>query len=154
MYVLDTDILATANRRDFPLTPKHEFWEWLVALGSKGELVVPEAVYNEIGRGDDELPSWLNENKKIFFRPTEEAIKNLPIVVATYGNPMPENTLELLGADPYVIAHAYAIGATVLSNESPRPGAVAPKNKKIPSICKILNIPCQSLSRFIWEMKS
>lgn len=155
-YVLDSNILVTANRLDFPMAASMEFWNWLVQLGKIGKIIIPEAVYEEIGKGHDELPTWLDTHKFFFRKPIQDAAPFLPTVLHTYsspsGAPMTEIQLERLGADPYVIAHAMAVKGVVVSEEAPK-RATAPHNKKIPDICSALKVPCVRFPRFIWEMK-
>ena len=56
VYVLDSNIFATSWRTHFPPDENTGFWEWLVSLGNKEMLIVPERVFEEIGKGNDELP--------------------------------------------------------------------------------------------------
>ena len=76
-------------------------------------------------------------------------MEHLPTVLTAYG-PCDEVTLEKLRADPYAIAHAMYLKGCVVTSEKPN-GATAPHNKKIPSVCEVLSIPCYTFSRFMWE---
>lgn len=160
MYIIDTNILAESNRFHFPHSKTPDFWDWLVFLGQKDIICIPETVYGEIGKGTDELPSWLECNKEVFFRPSIDAWPAMPDVLSSYvnifgrGKTIPESLLETLQADPYVIAHAIAYRGTVVSNEIARNGK--PNNYKeirIPHVCRSLNTPCISLSQFLWQMR-
>ena len=59
VYVLDSNILMSSCRTHFSFLEKTGFWEWLVKLGQKNLLIVPESVYEETGKGNDKLPEWL-----------------------------------------------------------------------------------------------
>lgn len=152
-HIIDTNVLAKANRLDFPFHRGLRFWDWLVDLGNQGFIVIPEKVYEEIGKGTDELPSWLHDNRKSFFCSTQAALFSLQPVLMQYGNPVPENLLEQIGADPYVIAHAHACGGIVISDEVPK-AATSPVKKKIPTVCAGLGVECWSFPRFLWELRS
>ena len=152
-YYFDTNILVTAARHDFPLASSQTFWEWLVKLGASGEIRIPEMVYREIGKGDDELAVWVKQHKNVLFAPTEESLPSLELVLNAYENPIQETTLERIKADPYVVAHAHANASTVVSYENPKNATVG-HNKKIPIICQKLGVPCMRFPQFLWLMKS
>ena len=151
-YFLDSNFLIDAKNWYFPLDVKPEFWSWLLRLGKEGILRIPEAVHNEVARGNDDLVDWVNAYQEIFFCKTEECIFSLPNALAGYGNPT-EADLEFLKADPYVIAHAIASDGVVVTGEKPKDTAVI-KNKKIPTICEGLRVPCLTLPGFMWELRS
>ena len=159
MFIIDSNILIEAKRVHFPLAPKHPFWDWLVELGERGEIKIPEAVYKELEVGKDELSEWLENHKSLFFIPERDAYSELPPVlesyIALYDSEIDETELEVLKADPWVIAHAKALGGRVLSNERPKGKALKSiKEVKIPSVCKNFDIECVSLTQFFLEMKT
>ena len=153
IYYFDTNILVTAARLDFPFETNQQFWDWLVELGGQDIVRIPEMVYDELGQGDDSLAVWANNNKNVFWAPTLDAVHSLSSVLDEYENPINETTLERIKADPYVVAHAHAKSATVVTYETPN-NATAAHKKKIPNICKCLNVPCIRFPQFIWMMKS
>lgn len=129
-----------------------DFWDWLVALGDSKLIAIPESVFEELNAGSDELPDWLKRNKQSLFLPTLSALPSLQTVLLQYGDPVPENLLEQIGADPFVIAHALTCGGIVVSDELPK-AATSPYKKKIPTICAGINIECWSFPRFLWEFR-
>jgi len=64
-----------------------------------------------------------------------------------------ESDLDLLKADPYVIAHAHSKSGIVVTGEKPA-SAMKLGNRKIPSICQSLEIGCMKITRFIWELRN
>ena len=84
VYVLDSNILATSRRTHFPLEEKTGFWELLVDLGKKRMIIIPERVFEEIGKGNDELPDWLAKNKFLFWKPTSSCRHKLTHVIQAY----------------------------------------------------------------------
>ncbi len=153
-FFFDTNILITTRNLDFPLASNHAFWNWLVELGTAGVVGIPETVFEEIGNGNDDLARWLQDNKKVFWVPTLESLGSLQTVLDTYEKPIAETTLERLKADPFIITHAFACGAsaTVVTYEQPR-GFVTPHRKKIPNVCAELGVRCIRLPEFLWDMR-
>ena len=155
MYLFDTDSLILANRHDFPIEKDPgTFWLFIEEMGKKKQIQIPEAVFDEIDRSDDSLSSWLLPRRKIFLVPKIDSLSYLNNVIQAYG-PISEIDLEVLNgkADPYVIAHGLALGATVVTNEASHPGTTSPLNKHIPDICSCLGVACIRYPRFLWEMK-
>jgi len=155
MYLFDADSLILANRHDFPIDrDPGTFWRFLEDMGNQGQIRIPEAVIDEIGRRDDSLSGWLSTRRSIFLIPKNDALPNIRRVLDVYG-PVTDVDLEELNekADPYLVAHALALGATVVTNEAGHPGATSPLNKHIPDICSCLGVSCIRYPRFLWEMK-
>ncbi|MBI2934010.1 MAG: DUF4411 family protein [Chloroflexi bacterium] len=154
MYLFDADSLILANRHDFPLDKDPgTFWQFLERMGQQGEAGVPEAVLDEITRGVDSLSTWLKARKNLFFIPTGGALPRIREVLAAYG-PVTDVDLEQLHADPYLIAHALALAATVVTNEASQPAITDPFRRKIPDICARLGVRCLRYPRFLWEVRS
>lgn len=155
MYLFDADSLILANKHDFPIEKDPgTFWSFLEDMGNRGQIRIPESVFDEIGRHDDSLKVWLSTRKKIFLIPTNDALPYIGRVLNVYG-PVTDLDLEELNgkADPYLVAHALAIGAIVVTNEASHPAVTSPRKKYIPDICYSLHIPCIRYPRFLWEMK-
>jgi len=155
IFVIDTDALIHAYRYDFPPDGNHGgFWEWLDRLAQSFDIFIPESVLKEIKEGNDGLDDWLSKLHYLKHLPTEDSLKHVSSVLKAYGA-LTEVDLEIIGAkaDPYVIAHAIELKATVVTNEIPEPGRTAPRNKKIPDICSILDVLCVRYPHFIWEMR-
>jgi len=154
VYLFDADSLMLANRHDFPIDrDPGTFWRFLEDMGRQAQIRIPEAVYDEIEDGDDILRTWLSTRRDVFLIPTNDALPRLQQVLDAYG-PITDVELETLNriADPYLIAHALVLGATVVTNEGSHPHATSPLNKQIPDICHSLHVSCMRYPRFLWEM--
>ena len=66
-YDLDSNFLIDAKNLHFPINRNPDFWCWLVRLGQRGLLRIPEAVHDEVNRGNDDLVEWVNIHQEIFF---------------------------------------------------------------------------------------
>jgi rRNA maturation endonuclease Nob1 len=155
IYVIDTDALIHAYKYDFPPDGDHGgFWEWLDELAQTIDIVIPEKVRDEIKQGNDKLDELVNSLNNLKNQDTKEALSHIQTVLDAYGQ-LTEIDLEIINkkADPYLVAHAIELKATVVTNEIPEPSKTAPRNKKIPDICNALNVPCVRYPHFIWEMR-
>lgn len=150
-YFLDANILLQLDNYDFKIgdTANEDFWEWIKNLGENENVKIPQKVYDEIE--NEPLIEWLKENKTIFFTPSTAALQTINEVLGAYGDgvDLNEEEVDLLKADPWLIAHAFCCEGTVVSNEVPR--NCQRLNKKIPTICAQLGVRCVRLERFLWD---
>ena len=103
IYFVDTSEWINLSRR-YPDDVFPNLWKNVEDLISKGRVLVPREVLDEIERGHDELVEWCKKHQKMF-RDTsaltvqvQKIIKNHPTLVNP--NAMHES------ADPYIIALA------------------------------------------------
>lgn len=160
MYIIDTSILVNANRIQFPMAKNNTFWDWLVDLGKKKIIQIPQSVFEEIGEGNDDLPNWLEKNKNHFLLLKHQAYAYLDQVMDAYAKVYakddlpPEGLLESLKADPYIIAHAKNTSASVVTCELAKKGDFSNyKEVRIPHVCQKMGIPCLTFTQFIWELR-
>ncbi|MDD5288483.1 MAG: DUF4411 family protein [Dehalococcoidales bacterium] len=153
-FIIDADALIHAYRYDFPPDGNHGgFWTWLNALAQTVDIVIPESVIREINAGNDGLAALLHQLTNLKNEASLNCIRTIPQVLQAYGD-LTEIDMDFIGnkADPYVIAHAIDMNATVVTNEIPQPGLTIPRNKKIPDICASLHVNYVRYPHFIWEM--
>ena len=119
IFCLDANVLIEAWQKYY--SPKFcpEYWDVLNELGDQGRIFIPEMVYEEITRTDDDLSKWL-KNSKIPVRKIDVPVTRcLQSIYST--NPMHkklvDNTKARSLADPWVIAHAINEKATVVTKE-------------------------------------
>ena len=118
------------------------------------EILIPDKVFKEIKEGNDGLDELILTLGNIIHQPTKGCLPYLPKVLQAYGK-LTQTDLEIISrtADPYVIAHAIELKATVVTNETRKPGITAPRKKHIPDICDSLNVEYMRYPHFIWEMR-
>ena len=75
-YFLDSNFLIDAKNLHFPINRNPDFWCWLVQLGQSGLLRIPEAVHDEVNRGNDDLVEWVNIHQEIFFCKTRFQVQS------------------------------------------------------------------------------
>ena len=141
IYCLDSNILIQPWQKYY--SPKYcpSYWTTLNELGKKGRIFVPREVYDEINKTDDDLLVWLKSSNISIHETSLVVIDCLKNIYAT-----DENHKRLVDsikgrslADPWVIAHAMASKATVVTKE----GFVSdPSTKRIriPNVCENMNI--------------
>lgn len=153
IYILDTSFFVDSHKLHFPLNANPDFWNLIQDLANRGIVTIPKKVYEELTSYTDELVDWVKANKSCLVDVDDKAFEKLHIVMGTGYGIIDENLLEKLGADPYVIAYALAVKGSVVTSEKIA-NKTNPANKKIPQICQILEIPCFTATRFIWEIRN
>ena len=156
-YVLDTGFFVHC-RVYYPSVFPH-FWEKMEDAVTNGTISSVKEVRNEIeryGGSQDELLDWIKTHKTIFSEPSPGeqdrvreilAVPNFQTLVSkknTYtGHPV---------ADPFVIAKAWSIGGTVVTNEVSGSAKTTPKIK-IPDVCSHFSVPCINPEKFMAQEK-
>jgi hypothetical protein len=119
------------------------FWDWLGKQYQVGQVMSIDNVYIELTDSSDELSDWAKDKKSHFIsvsdnetQATFTKIANFVISLLNKSQPDIDNFLSK--ADPWIIAKASTMSATVVTHE-----ALVPDNSKkvkIPNICKQFNV--------------
>ena len=148
LYLLDANILITANSSYYPIDQVPEFWSWLQHQGATGNVKIPLEIMEEIlqGREDDPVVRWLSADANsdaLRFSETVDAALVQLVVMTGYAPDLTDVELEQIGNDPFLIAHALAnpTDRWVVTTEVSRP-AKQRQNRKIPDVCGIFGVPC------------
>lgn len=140
-YCLDANVLIEAWQKYYSPVFCPEYWDVLDELGQQNIIFIPEQVFQEIIRTEDDLTSWLKNSNIPILGIDVEVTKCLREMYAA--NPLHkflvDNTKARSLADPWVIAHAMKENATVVTKEEK---VTAPNSKriKIPNVCHNLKI--------------
>ena len=148
-YVFDTSgfvaLFKSYYRTAFP-----SLWERFDTMIEDGLIISTREVKREIEDQDDLLDDWAATNIHLFPSPTaDEAIFVGSIYKVTHFQANIEQKKLLKGgknADPFVIAKAATLSASVITLEADKPKAA-----KIPNICQHFGIPCLNLEEFMKE---
>jgi Domain of unknown function (DUF4411) len=64
LYLLDANVLITANNTYYPIDSVPEYWDWISHQAAAGALKMPLEIYEEIKEGgpDDLLFAWASKN--------------------------------------------------------------------------------------------
>ena len=151
LYLIDANVLITANNLYYGIEAVPEYWEWLAHHSAQGNMKIPLECYEEIldGSNDAErdlLYAWVREEQHktaILFE--EDVDTNLVQSVVTngYAADLTDVELEQIGRDPFLIAHAlrHPGNRVVVTTERSRPSAQR-QNRMIPDVCRAFGIEC------------
>lgn len=152
-YCLDANVLIQAWQKYY--TPKFcpDYWTILSELGINGKIFIPEEVYGEITRTDDDLSKWLKGSRIPINKTSTGVAFCLKKMYAA--NPLHltlvDNTKARSLADPWVIAHAMDANATVVTKEE-KVTALNSSRIKIPNVCDNMGIRWMNDFQFIDEL--
>jgi predicted nucleic acid-binding protein len=152
-YCLDANVLIQAWQKYY--NPKFcpDYWKILVELGKNGKIFIPELVYEEIVRTEDDLSKWLKGSKipiNKISEPVTICLQKIYAADPTHTN-LVDNTKARSLADPWVIAHALHENAGVVTKEE-KVTALNSNRIKIPNVCDNMGIRWINDFQFIDEL--
>jgi hypothetical protein len=122
-YLLDANTLIEAKNRYYQMSICPGYWDWLRKANHAGEVVSIRSVRDELLRGNDALAEWTKGHAPLFLeesdQATQTAFAQVAQHVASTAPQMKAGALDefLGGADPWLIAKAMTINATVVTHE-------------------------------------
>jgi hypothetical protein len=149
LYLLDANILITANSSYYPIDQVPEFWSWLQHHATLGNVKIPLEVMEEIeeGRKDgDLLIDWISQDANydaLLFPESVDAALVQHVVTNGYAPDLSDDEVEKIGRDPFLIAYALVnkVDRCIVTTEVSRPSAQR-QNRKIPDVCRGLDVTC------------
>jgi len=155
-YLLDSNTYIQAKNQYYGMDICPAYWDWLDQQFEQGLIASIDLVGKELKEGNDELAEWVKQRSAHFIRNDDDQTQT---VVATiiqavmdgdYNSGNRDNFLAK--ADPWIIAKAKSLGATVVTHEA----HVAPTTKKvkIPNICIQFDVPCMNTFHFLRELNA
>ena len=149
-FWVDTDSLVTPSRGPYRFATLPKFWEFLERKAAEGVIASSEFVLNELLGNGDELEQWARRQRGTLFLPPDQAVQEVLRQIAesvTHDKRYADHHVAyfLKGADPWIIAHAAALGGRVVTFERSEPASTKPK---IPDVAGQFNVKCISL----WDM--
>ncbi len=152
-YCLDANVLIQAWQKYY--NPKFcpDYWEILIELGIQDKIFIPELVFEEIVRTEDDLSKWLKKSKipiKKINEPVTIFLQKIYSFNPIHKN-LVDNTKARSLADPWVIAHALHENAIVVTKEE-KITALSSTRIKIPNVCDNMGIRWINDFQFIDEL--
>jgi predicted nucleic acid-binding protein len=140
-YCLDANVLIQAWQKYYSHRICPTYWDMLDYLGTQNIIFMPEMVYDEIVRTDDELSEWLKTSQIPIKKIDEQVTKCLKDIYSADPNHkfLVDNTKARSLADPWVIAHALREKAVVVTKEE-KVTALNSTKIKIPNVCDKMNV--------------
>jgi|WetSurMetagenome_2_1015567.scaffolds.fasta_scaffold274187_2 hypothetical protein len=152
-YCLDANVLIQAWQKYYSPKICPTYWDLLDSLGTQNIVFMPEMVYDEIVRTDDDLSKWLKSSKIPIKKIDEQVTKCLKDIYSADPNHkfLVDNTKARSLADPWVIAHALSENAVVVTKEE-KVTALNSTKIKIPNVCDKMNLSWINDFQFIEEL--
>lgn len=146
VYIIDACALIDAAKH-YMLNKKtfSSIWEKLEDLIREGVLISSIEVKDEVK--DEDIATWLSRNSNMFIPLTEEVQKETIKILRDYPRLIKLTSKGNSNADPFLLATAILYNAIIVTNETP-----AGENatvRKIPDVCKSLDIGWMNLNEFI-----
>ena len=147
LYLLDANVLITANSTYYPLDQIPEFWSWVHHQATSNRIKIPREIMEEIKAGrkdDDPLLDWICTPEIEAALLLDEAVDAVLVqrVVATgYAPDLHDDEVEKIGRDPFLIAYALADSANrvVVTTEVSRPSTQR-ANRKVPDVSQAVGV--------------
>lgn len=141
IYCLDANVLIQAWQKYYSPNLCPSYWDSLDILGVENKIFMPEVVYEEIVRTEDELSKWLKSSHIPIRKIDENVTRCLQAIYSTNAihKFLVDNTKARSLADPWVIAHAINERAIVVTKEE-KVTALNSKKIKIPNVCENMNV--------------
>lgn len=140
-YLIDSNIFIQAQREYYCLDICPGFWDFLGRRLISGELASIQHVYKELtNTPDDDVAIWVKDYKQHFSTVDDEVTQKNFSAIVNYVNEeysrRRNNNPHIAGflsvADPWLIAKAKTLQATLVTHEVRAPGGHRPK---IPDVC-------------------
>ncbi|MFL6090190.1 MAG: DUF4411 family protein [Aeromicrobium sp.] len=144
-FTLDSNILINLHRI-YPRDIFGSIWESVEAAARDGTLCICEAVLREIHRGGDDLHKWAKNLPGFTCAVTDAELQTVAEIAADHPDWVRGRTNE---ADPFLIAHAKAMPATVVSEENRKGPGVLDQNLKIPNVADEHGVECITFFAFM-----
>ena len=130
-YSLDSSVLITAWRRNYPPEVFPTLWSNLASLIDSGSIVASIEVRTELERKDDEVLAWTKLREHMYV-PIDEETQTRVVAILQRFPRLIDTRRNRSGADPWVIALAQVRNLIVVTFEEKSNSATRPK---IPDVC-------------------
>lgn len=152
-FCLDTNVLIQPWQKYYSPTICPDYWEILSHLGAQGTLFIPQAVYDEIARSDDDLLEWLRSSKIPVLAVDGSVTNHLQRIYQKNEKHkfLVDNTKQRSLADPWIIAHALNENAIVVTKEE-KVTAANSNRIKIPNVCDNMGVSWMNDFQLVKEL--
>lgn len=152
MYLVDTNVLITAQKLYYNSDFCQGFWDFLVFHNKNKNIGIIQEIIDEIYKKQDDLSSWVKDNEKnlnIIDNRIEPIQRNYAKIIEKVSNGTVSKYFSdeskskfLSNADPFLIASAQYYNSIVVTNEIK---VESNSSKiKIPNICEYFDVRYES----------
>ena len=148
-YCFDTSAFVEPWQRLYPPDVFPAFWGHVEKLADNGLTVFTnKEVLRELEPVEDDLYAWLKDRNHMVLELEEDVQEAAKIILADHSGLVQASKNRSM-ADPWVIAHAQVMDATVVTQEQASKNPA--RKPHIPDVCQALSIPCINVLAFIRE---
>jgi len=139
IYSLDTNVFIEAWNKYYAFDLCPDYWDKLDQLAKDGVIFATEEVKRDIAKKDDDLNKWI-ESRDYFFKAISGEVQNClsHIFQIEEHRRLVDSSKFRSIADPWVIAHAMAENAIVVTKEKFETHPT--RRIKIPNVCQAMKI--------------
>ena len=131
------------------------FWNKMKEMILNGDVIICQAVYDEICKNKDKLSYWLKsivDGTKLVLQVDETILSCLVTITNNVSNRVPpyrESAINIFNSsvDLLVLSTAKAYDFTIITEESFAPDCL--NNVKIPNVCAVEGINCLNIYDFL-----
>lgn len=148
-YCLDTNVFIEAWNKYYSMNLCPDYWDLLDNLAQKEIVFCTEEVKREIEKVDDDLKAWIAARAHFIRELTTDVQLNVRKILKRYPQ-LIQYKKDRSMADPWVIAHAMAAKAVVVTKELNK----TPQSQKvsIPDVCDGFSVPWMNDFDFLKEL--
>lgn len=155
-YLLDANTYIQAKNQYYGMDICPAYWDWLDQQFQYGVVASIHMIAKELKDGNDELANWVKDRPAHFLANDDVGTQAVfgkiaqTIMNGDYNAGNRDNFLAK--ADPWIIAKAKTIGATIVTHEAL--AGASTKKVKVPNICLQFGVPCVNTFQFLRELKA
>jgi hypothetical protein len=153
-YCLDANFFVQGWNKYYSPDFCSGYWDIIDNLGKSGIVFIPQEVMSELQKKDDNLKLWLKDKKHLEHKINlivQNCLKQMYSADPSH-KLLTNSEKNRSMADPWVIAHAMAENAIVVTKEV-KDTSPASKKIKIPNVCENMKIQCIDDFEFIRRLK-
>lgn len=148
LYCLDSNVFIQGWSSYYSMGLCPSYWDVLSDLAREGHIFAPMEVKHELEKMEDDLSRWTKGRNFLFREPDQDVQLILRDVMRDYSR-LVDDTRQRSIADPWVVAHAKAANAVVVTKEQPSNSV---KRIKIPDVCSALGVSWMDDFQFCREV--
>ena len=145
-FSFDTSAFIEPWKRFYPLDIFPSMWNRFEIISESNIIIASECVFIELEKKSDKLFEWAKKIRPFEIKSDDTIEDNVNEIVNKFPG-LVDMAKKKSTADPYVIAVAMSMNASVVSYEGGKKGKT-----KIPDVCKYYNIEYLDLVGFFRKM--
>lgn len=154
-YWLDSNVFIEGRKGPYGFDIAPRFWSLIDEMVPVGRVSSSSLVYRELLEAEPDLFKWviIRRQSGLFIEPdlgVQEAYREIIRYLLDRYNNNQSRRRFLEKADPWVIAHAFALGGSVVTLEAKVPDDS--QKVKIPNVCDHFNVPCVTTYQMLREL--